>query len=162
MSTAEGQTLPMFTNQGTPLLMLMDGHAMVHRSFHAISAQGHLTVSSTGEDPTAIVGFANTFLRALQDWKPTYCAIAFDTSAPTFRHIQFEQYKAQRASMPPELRPQFDRVKQLMAGFGVPIFECEGYEADDIIGTLSRQAEEQGIDTIILTGDRDTFQLIST
>ena len=161
MSTAEGQTLPMFTNQGTPLLMLMDGHAMVHRSFHAISVQGHLTVSATGEDTTAIVGFANTFLRALQDWKPTYCAIAFDTSAPTFRHIQFEQYKAQRASMPPELRPQFDRVKQLMAGFGVPIFECEGYEADDIIGTLSRQAEEQGIDTIILTGDRDTFQLIS-
>ena len=161
MPTAEGQTLPMFANPGAPLLMLMDGHAMVHRSFHAISAQGHLTVSATGEDTTAIVGFANTFLRALRDWKPTYCAIAFDTSAPTFRHIRFEQYKAQRASMPPELRPQFDRVKQLMAGFGVPIFECEGYEADDIIGTLSRQAEEQGIDTIILTGDRDTFQLIT-
>jgi DNA polymerase-1 len=149
------------TPQGSPLLMLMDGHAMVHRAFRAISAQGPLTVSATGEDTSGVVGFANTFLRALQDWKPTYCAIAFDLSAPTFRHLRFEEYKAQRPSMPAELRPQFGRVKQLMAGFGVPIFECEGFEADDIIGTLARQAEEQGIDTVILTGDRDTFQLIT-
>jgi DNA polymerase-1 len=141
--------------------MLMDGHAMVHRAYRAISAQGPLTVSATGEDTSGVVGFANTFLRALQDWKPAYCAIAFDTSAPTFRHVRFEEYKAQRSAMPEELRPQFGRVKQLMAGFGVPIFECEGFEADDIIGTLARQAEEQGIDTIILTGDRDTFQLIT-
>jgi len=141
--------------------MLMDGHAMVHRAFRAISAQGPLTVSATGEDTSGVVGFANTFLRALQDWKPTYCAIAFDTSAPTFRHVRFDEYKAQRSAMPEELRPQFGRVKQLMTGFGVPIFECEGFEADDIIGTLARQAEEQGIDTIILTGDRDTFQLIT-
>ncbi len=165
MSTNEGQTLPMFANEGTPqgspLLMLMDGHAMVHRAFRAISAQGPLTVSTTGEDTSGVVGFANTFLRALQDWKPAYCAIAFDLSAPTFRHVRFEEYKAQRPSMPAELRPQFGRVKQLMAGFGVPIFECEGFEADDIIGTLARQAEEQGIDTVILTGDRDTFQLIT-
>ncbi len=103
MSTAEGQTLPMFANEGTPLLMLMDGHAMVHRSFHAISVQGHLTVSATGEDTTGIVGFANVFLCALLDWKPTHCAIAFDTSAPTFRHLRFEDYKAQRSAMPPVL-----------------------------------------------------------
>ena len=165
MSPNEGQTLPMFANEGTPhgppLLMLMDGHAMVHRAYRAISAQGPLTVSATGEDTSGVVGFANTFLRALQDWKPTYCAIAFDTSAPTFRHVRFVEYKAQRSAMPEELRPQFGRVKQLMTGFGVPIFECEGFEADDVIGTLARQAEEQGIDTIILTGDRDTFQLIT-
>jgi len=141
--------------------MLMDGHAMVHRAYRAISAQGPLTVSATGEDTSGVVGFANTFLRALQDWKPTYCAIAFDVSAPTFRHVRFVEYKAQRSAMPEELRPQFGRVKQLMTGFGVPIFECEGFEADDVIGTLARQAEEQGIDTIILTGDRDTFQLIT-
>jgi len=141
--------------------MLMDGHAMVHRSFHAISVQRHLSVSATGEDTTGVYGFANVFLRALQEWSPTYCAIAFDTPAPTFRHQQFEQYKAQRPPTPPELRHQFQRVKQLMQSFGVPVFEVDGYEGDDVIGTLSRQAEELGIDTIILTGDRDTFQLIS-
>jgi DNA polymerase-1 len=139
----------------------MDGHAMVHRSFRAISVQRHLSISGTGEDTTGVYGFTNVFLRALQDWKPTYCAIAFDMSGPTFRHERFEEYKAQRPSMPPELRPQFDRVRQLMTGFGVPIFQMEGYEADDIIGTLARQAEANGIDTVIITGDRDTFQLIS-
>ena len=155
------QTLPLFAQEKAPLLMLMDGHAMVHRSFHAISVQRHLTVSSTGEDVTGVYGFTNVFLRSLQDWNPTYCGIAFDTSAPTFRHERFEEYKAQRAEMPPELRSQFGRVKQLMEAFDVPVFELDGYEADDVIGTISRLAEAQGIDTVILTGDRDTFQLIS-
>ena len=150
-----------FGDEKQPLLMLMDGHAMVHRSFHAISVQRHLTVRSTGEDVTGVYGFANVFLRALQDWNPTHCGIAFDTSAPTFRHERFEEYKAQRAEMPPELRPQFDRVKQLMQAFNVPIFELDGYEADDVIGTISRLAEAHGVNTVILTGDRDTFQLIT-
>ena len=134
---------------------------MVHRSFRAISQQRNLTISATGEDVTGVYGFTNVFLRALQEWNPAYCAIAFDTSAPTFRHQQFAEYKAQREPTPPELRPQFDRVKQLMAAFGVPIFELEGWEADDVIGTLTRQAEEAGVGSVILTGDRDTFQLIS-
>ena len=161
MATNQDQTLPLFAREESPLLLLMDGHAMVHRSFRAISVQRHLSISGTGEDTTGVYGFTNVFLRALQDWKPTYCAIAFDMSGPTFRHERFEEYKAQRPSMPPELRPQFDRVRQLMTGFGVPIFQTEGYEADDIIGTLARQAEANGIDTVIITGDRDTFQLIS-
>ena len=144
-----------------PLLMIMDGHAMVHRSFRAIATQRHLTVSTTGEDVTGVYGFANVFLRALQDWKPTHYAIAFDTPAPTFRHQRFEPYKAQREPSPPELRHQFGRVKELMQAFGVPIYEVEGFEADDVIGTLCRLAEEQGLDSVILTGDRDTFQLIS-
>jgi DNA polymerase-1 len=147
--------------QDKPLLMLMDGHAMVHRSYHAISVQRQLSVSATGEDVTGVYGFTNVFLRALQDWKPTHCAIAFDTSTPTFRHQQFREYKAQRESAPPELRHQFQRVKQLMTAFAVPIFECDGYEADDIIGTLCRQAEERDLNVVILTGDRDTFQLVS-
>ena len=144
-----------------PLLMIMDGHAMVHRSFRAISTQRHLTVNATGEDVTGVYGFANVFLRALNEWNPTYCAIAFDVSAPTFRHKQFPEYKAQRESTPEELRPQFGRVKQLMEAFGVAVFELEGWEADDVIGTLSAQAEKMGLDSVILTGDRDTFQLIS-
>ena len=158
----ESAAMPLFdTAEQQPLLMIMDGHAMVHRSFRAIATQRHLTVSSTGEDVTGVYGFTNVFLRALQDWKPTHYAIAFDTSAPTFRHERFEAYKAQREPTPPELRPQFGRVKELMAAFGVPIYEVEGFEADDVIGTLCRQAEEQGMDSVILTGDRDTFQLIS-
>jgi DNA polymerase-1 len=161
MAKAQEGNLPLFSAQDRPLLMLMDGHAMVHRSYHAISVQRHLSVSATGEDVTGVYGFTNVFLRALQDWKPTHCAIAFDTSAPTFRHQQFEEYKAQRESAPPELKGQFQRVKQLMTAFAVPIFEVDGYEADDIIGTLCRQAEEHDIDVVILTGDRDTFQLVS-
>ncbi len=162
---AKGQgtaAMPLFSStEDKPLLLVMDGHAMVHRSFRAISTQRHLTVSSTGEDVTGVYGFANVFLRALQDWRPTHYAIAFDTPAPTFRHQRFEAYKAQREPSPPELRHQFQRVKELMLAFGVPIYEVDGYEADDVIGTLCRQAEEQGIDAVILTGDRDTFQLIS-
>ena len=176
MANEQAHTLPMFGDEEPkatvspatpsvierqPLLMIMDGHAMVHRSFRAISTQRHLTVNATGEDVTGVYGFANVFLRAIREWNPAYCAIAFDTPAPTFRHKQFEPYKAQRASMPEELRPQFGRVKQLMESFGVAVFELEGWEADDVIGTLSAQAEKIGLDSVILTGDRDTFQLIS-
>ena len=144
-----------------PLLMIMDGHALVHRSWHAISVRQHLTVSRTGEDITAVFGFTNTFLKAIEEWTPTHCAIAFDLPGPTFRHLQYEDYKAHRPEAPPELRPQFHRIKQLMQAFNVPIFEIDGYEADDILGTLGRKAEEQGIETVILTGDTDTFQLVS-
>ncbi len=161
MAKAQEGNLALFPSEQQPLLLLMDGHAMVHRSFRAISVQRNLTISGTGEDVTGVYGFTNVFLRALQDWNPTHCAIAFDTSAPTFRHVQFEDYKAQRPPSPPELRPQFQRVKDLMTAFGVPVFETEGFEADDIIGTLCRLAEEQEINVVILTGDRDTFQLVS-
>lgn len=161
----EAAALPLFTTENPapekPLLLLMDGHAMVHRSFRAISTQRHLTISATGEDVTGVYGFANVFLRALNDWRPTHCAIAFDTPAPTFRHQQFPEYKAQREATPPELRPQFGRAQELMTAFSVPIYTLDGYEADDVIGTLCRQAAAQGLDTVILTGDRDTFQLIS-
>ena len=139
--------------------MLIDGHAVVHRSWHAI--QNPLTVRRTGEEVRAVFGFANTFLKALTEWRPTHCAIAFDLPGPTFRHTQYKAYKAQRPATPPELRLQFDRVRQMMQAFNVPIYEVERYEADDVLGTLSRQAEEQGLDAIILTGDTDTLQLVS-
>ena len=147
--------------RANPLLLLIDGHAMVHRSFRAISVNRSLTVSSTGEDVTGVYGFASVFLRALNEWQPTHVAVAFDTPTPTFRHERFPEYKAQRPPTPPELRPQFDRVKELMRAFAVPVYELPGWEADDIIGTLSRQAEAAGVETVILTGDRDTFQLIT-
>ena len=161
MTSSWQGTLPMFLPREKPLLMLMDGHALVHRSWHAISVRQHLSVSKTGEDITAVFGFVNTFLKALEEWTPTHCAIAFDLPGPTFRHLRYEDYKAQRPDAPPELYPQFDRVRQLMRAFGVPVFEVEGYEADDVIGTICRQAEEHQLETVILTGDTDTFQLVS-
>ena len=141
--------------------MILDGHALVHRSFRAISVRQNLTVSKTGEDVTGVYGFSNTFLRAIQEWSPTHCAIAFDLPVPTFRHLQYPDYKAHRPETPPELRPQFDRARELMRAFNVPVFEVEGYEADDVIGTLCRKAEEQQMEAVILTGDTDTFQLVS-
>ena len=150
------------TSSSQNLLILIDGHAIIHRAFRGISAQGNnLTVSSTGEDVTGVYGFLNIFLRAISDRDPSHCIITFDTPKPTFRHIAFPDYKAQRAETPEELKPQFERVRQMMETFAVPTFSLDGYEADDLIGTISAQAEEHGLETIILTGDRDTFQLIS-
>ena len=142
-----------------PLLLIMDGHALVHRAWHAIREP--LSIRSTGEDVRAIFGFLNIFLKTLNDRAPTHVAATFDVAAPTFRHERFGEYKAHRPSTPAELRPQFERVKALMRSFRVPIYEREGYEADDVIGTLCRQAEAQGVDTIVLTGDTDTLQLVS-
>jgi DNA polymerase-1 len=142
-----------------PLLMLMDGHALVHRAWHAIPTS--LTVRLTGEEVRGVFGFANSFLKALTEWKPTHCAIAFDLPVPTFRHEQYKEYKAQRPATPPELKTQFNRVRQLMEAFRIPVFAVERFEADDVLGTLCRQAEEAGLDTIILTGDTDTLQLVT-
>ena len=152
-----GGTMPMSMEK--PLLILMDGHAMVHRAWHAI--QQPLNISTTGEDVRAVYGFLNSFLRTLSDLEPTHCAIAFDLPVPTFRHKEFKEYKAHRPPTPPELRGQFDRVRELMEAFNVPIFEVAGFEADDVLGTLGRQAEEQEIEALILTGDTDTLQLVS-
>ena len=160
-SRRRGASAPLMPVDEGPRLVLIDGNALVHRSFRAISIRGNLTVGSTGEDITGVFGFTNTFLRAIQDYHPTHCAITFDLPVPTFRHRMFAEYKAQRPPTPPELRSQFDRVRQLMQAFRVPIFEIEGYEADDVLGTLSRQAQEQEIPTIVLTGDTDTLQLVS-
>ena len=154
--TSEG-TMPMLEEK--PLLILIDGHALVHRAWHAFKEP--LNVRSTGEEVTAVFGFLNTFLRALTDWKPTHCIVTFDLPAPTFRHLEYKEYKAHRPPTPPELRKQFVRVRQLVEAFNTPIFEMEGFEADDVLGTLCRQAEEQQIETLVLTGDSDILQLVS-
>ena len=143
-----------------PLLLLMDGHAIAHRAWHAIREP--LNVRATGEDVRAVFGFLNIFLKTLGDRSPTHVAVAFDVSAPTFRHERFADYKAHRPPTPPELRPQFDVIKEVMTAFGVPIYEQAGIEADDVLGTLCKQAEEQDIDALVLTGDTDTLQLVSS
>jgi DNA polymerase-1 len=141
-----------------PLLVLFDGNALIHRAFHALPP---LTVSKTGETVSAVYGFALMLLKVINELKPTHYAIAFDMKAPTFRHKLFDQYKAQRPETPDELVGQLGRVRELVEAFHIPIFELEGYEADDVLGTLSHQASQQDIDTIIVTGDADAMQLVS-
>jgi len=149
-----------------PLLVLFDGNAIVHRAYHAFGATRYrqatpLTVSKTGEIVSAVYGFVLMLLKVLSELKPTHYAIAFDKKGPTFRHQLFEQYKAHRPPTPDELVNQMGRVKQLVEAFRIPVFEIDNYEADDVLGTLSRQASQQEVDTIIVTGDADTMQLVS-
>jgi DNA polymerase-1 len=139
-------------------LVLFDGNALIHRAFHALPP---LTVRKTGEMVGAVYGFALMLLKVINELKPTHYAIAFDMKGPTFRHELFDQYKAQRPPTPDELVGQLGRVRELVKAFNIPIFELEGYEADDLLGTLSQQASQKDIDTIIVTGDADTMQLVS-
>jgi DNA polymerase-1 len=141
-----------------PLLVLFDGNALIHRAYHALPP---LTVRKTGEMVSAVYGFALMLLKVINELKPTHYAIAFDMKAPTFRHKMFDQYKANRPPAPDELISQLGRVRELVSAFNIPIFELEGYEADDILGALSSQASERGMDTVIVTGDADTMQLVS-
>ena len=144
--------------EDSPLLVLVDGHAMVHRAFHAI--QNPLTLRRTGEEVRGVYGFTQMLLRAVETLRPTHLVLTFDYPTPTFRHDLFEEYKAQRPSMPQELSNQFPHIRRLMEALRVPIMEMDRYEADDLLGTLSAQANEKGLDTVIITGDTDTLQLV--
>ncbi len=143
-----------------PVLMAIDGHSMVYRAYFALAPLAAFNLRSTGEPIGAVFGFMNMLLRAWADVKPSYWAIAFDTRAPTFRDKLYAEYKAGRPPMPDELFKQFTRIREVLEALGVPILERDGHEADDIVGTLARMAEKKGIDTVILTGDTDTLQLI--
>ena len=139
------------------VLLLVDGNALVHRAFHALPP---LTTSRTGEMVNAVYGFANTLFKVVSNLRASHWAIAFDYPAPTFRHALYDQYKAQRPPTPEELKSQIRRVHELADVLGMASFELEGYEADDILGTLAVQAREAGIDAAILTGDRDLLQVV--
>lgn len=138
-------------------LVLVDGHAVFHRAYHAMPP----LTTSKGELVNAVFGFTSMLLRAINDIKPEYITVAFDTAEPTFRHQQYTAYKAQRGAAPEELHEQLPRVKEVLETLNIPVFELVGYEADDIIGTLSTQAsKDKDLQTIIVTGDRDTLQLV--
>jgi len=138
-------------------LVLVDGNALVHRGFHAFSRL-NLT-SPTGENTTAVYGFAVILLGILSKLKPDYIVVTFDTQAPTFRHEEYAEYKATRIKAPQELYDQIPRIQELVEKFNIPVFLKEGFEADDIIGTLSAQAPKE-LDTYIATGDMDALQLV--
>ena len=139
-------------------LVLIDGHAIIHRAFHALP-EGLAT--SKGEAVNATFGFTSILIKALTEIKPDYIAVAFDRPTPTFRHEQFVEYKAHRPALPDIMRPQFGRIREVVEAFGIPIYEKDGFEADDVLGTLAVQATQQGVDTIIFTGDMDTLQLVN-
>lgn len=138
-------------------LALIDGHALAYRAFHAL-ANADLR-SSQGEPTYAVFGFVQSLLTMIQEYRPDYAVVAFDVGR-TFRDELFAAYKAGRAETPEEFHPQLERIKQVITALNMPIYSIEGYEADDVIGTLAVQATAQGIDTLILTGDTDTLQLV--
>ena len=137
-------------------LIIIDGNALIHRSFHALPPT---IATKKGEITNAVYGFTSVLIKAIKDFRPEYIVLTLDKKGPTFRHKQFKEYKAKREKAPDELYSQFPRVKEIAKVFGVPIFEKSGFEADDLIGTISRTVDGS-IEKIILTGDMDTLQLI--
>ncbi|KKP67007.1 MAG: polymerase protein [Candidatus Moranbacteria bacterium GW2011_GWE1_35_17] len=143
-------------------IVLLDGNAIIHRSFHALPP----FTTKKGELVNAVYGFASTLLAVIDKFKPEYIVATFDLKGPTFRHDQFEDYKATRAKAPDELYSQIERVKEVVKTFNIPIYEKEGFEADDMIGTIAKKFSVSGsqftddIEVVIVTGDMDTLQLV--
>jgi DNA polymerase-1 len=140
-------------------LLLIDGHSMAYRAFYALPAENFTTAS--GQHTNAIYGFATMLLTLLSSEKPTHVAVAFDVSRKTFRSEIFPEYKANRAKTPDEFRSQMSYLHELVSAFGITQFEVEGYEADDVIATITKRAEKEGAEVFICTGDRDSFQLVN-
>jgi DNA polymerase-1 len=140
-------------------LFLLDAFALIYRAYFAFS--NNHRVNSKGLNTSAILGFTNTLIEVLKKQKPTHIAVVFDTSTPTHRHIEFEAYKAQREEMPEDLRTAIPYIKKVIEGFNIPILYSDGYEADDVIGTLAKKAEEKGYITYMMTPDKDFGQLVS-
>ena len=146
-------------NKSHKRLFLIDGHAMFYRSYFAFIRNP--LFNSKGENTSAVFGFTNSLMKIMSEEKPDYIAVVFDTSEPTFRHKKFKEYKATREKMPDEMRDQFPKIVEMVQAFNVPIVELDGYEADDIIGTLAKKAEKHNIETLMVTGDKDFMQLLS-
>ncbi len=138
-------------------LMILDGNALIHRSFHALPPT---LTTKKGEMVNAVYGFTAVLLKAIREFRPDYIALTLDRAAPTFRHKEYKEYKATRVKAPDELYGQIPRVKEIAQTFNIPIYEQDGFEADDLIGTISRTVDGN-VEKIIVTGDLDTLQLIN-
>lgn len=139
-----------------PRLLVLDANALIHRAFHALPP----LTSPSGEPAGALYGLCLTLLNVLRAFKPTHLVAAFDRPEKTFRHEQFPEYKAQRERAPVELGSQIARARDVFAAFAIPVVDALGYEADDVIGTFTAQAAAEKLDTVIVTGDQDTMQLV--
>lgn len=140
-------------------LFLIDGMALAYRAYFAFITRP--LINSKGINTSAMFGFTNSLMKLLDDECPDHIAVVFDTKEPTFRHRRYAQYKATRQKMPEEMASQMETLKEIIHGFSIPIVEIPGYEADDVIGTLAKRAEEKNIETFMVTGDKDYMQLIS-
>src|ERR1044072_8618985 len=139
-------------------LFLLDGMALVYRAHFALIARPILT--SKGVNTSALYGFTQTLLEILSKEQPTHIAVAFDTDAPTPRHTLYADYKATRQAMPEDLSAALPHVRRMIEAMNIPVLICDGYEADDIIGTLARRAEREGFQTFMVTPDKDFGQLV--
>lgn len=138
-------------------LLLIDGHSLAFRAYHALPAN---MATRNGEPTNATFGFFSMLLNTLREQQPDYVAVAFDVGK-TFRHEEYPDYKGHRERMPDDLRRQVERIQEVVQALNIPIFTRDGYEADDVLGTLAKQAEAQGVETVIVTGDRDIVQVVS-
>ncbi|WP_336790990.1 DNA polymerase I [Gordonia malaquae] len=139
--------------------MLLDGHSLAYRAFFALPPENFKT--NTGQSTNAVYGFTSMLINLLRDEEPTHIAAAFDVSRQTFRSEMFPEYKAQRSKSPDEFRGQVDLTKDVLGAMGIPVMAIDGFEADDIIGTLATQADQQGYRVLVVTGDRDSLQLVN-
>lgn len=140
-------------------LFLIDGYAIAYRGYFAFIRRP--LTNSRGENTSAVFVFAQTLLKILQEERPDYIAVALDTKEPTFRHKQYAPYKATREKMPDDMIPQIGRIQQLIEAMSIPVVQVPGFEADDVMGTLAREAEREGVETYLVTGDKDFMQLVS-
>jgi DNA polymerase-1 len=138
-------------------LLLIDSNSLIYRGYFAIPP----LTTTKGELSNATFGFASILLKAFELVRPEHAAATFDLPGKTFRHERDATYKATRKPMPDDLRPQFERCKEFLGAMGIPIYALPGFEADDVIGALSRQAEAAGLETMILSGDLDPLQLVN-
>lgn len=141
---------------GLRKLVLIDANGLVYRAFFALP----YFTTTDGRPTNAVYGFTNMLLKILDEEKPDYIAAAFGKAAPTFRHTTYKEYKATRQRMPDDLRPQINTTKEVLGALSIPIYEAEGYEADDLLGTIARKATGQGFNVLIVTGDLDVLQLV--
>jgi len=142
-----------------PRLLLLDGHSLAYRAFFALPVENFST--TTGQPTNAVYGFTAMLINVLRDEKPTHVAVAFDLAAPTFRHAEYAEYKATRSQTPADFRGQVSLIREVLDALTIPVVTAEGYEADDVLATLATQAATQGMHTLVVTGDRDAYQLVS-
>ncbi|MEK6566345.1 MAG: 5'-3' exonuclease H3TH domain-containing protein, partial [Bacteroidota bacterium] len=143
----------------TQRLFLIDGMAIAYRSYFAFIQRP--LVNAKGENTSAVYGFVTFLNKILEEERPDYIAVVFDTSKPTFRHKEYKEYKATRQKMPEDMLSQLGPLKEVVRAYNIPVVEVDGFEADDIMGTLAKKAEEENVNTYLVTSDKDFMQLVS-
>src|SRR5882724_3570026 len=147
------------TDSPRPRLLLLDGHSLAYRAFYALPVENFST--TTGQPTNAVYGFTSMLINLLRDEEPSHVGVAFDVSRATFRSQAYAEYKANRSGTPTDFKGQISLIEEVLRALAIPVLTAEGYEADDVIATLTTQAQSDGLDVLICTGDRDALQLVS-